>query len=110
MHELSYLYKNQNIINLKEELLDIFEEKKENFQELFIKARFARKWDYRSDSLYGITDDYNELIEFASNFTYSSSYGEQEFYGQILLNDGSWLELQNHDGKEYWERLKRPNF
>jgi hypothetical protein len=110
MNELSYLYKKQGIVNLKEELLEIFEEENENFEELFLKARFARKWDYRQNSLYAITDDYNELIEFASAFTYFPSYGYQKFYGQILLNDGSWLEVNNEDGKEYWERIKRPKF
>lgn len=109
MHELSYLYQKHSQINLKEELLENFEEE-ENFEELFVKARFARKWDYRQNSLYGIFDDYNELIEFASAFTYSPTYGSQQFYGQILLNDGSWLEIKNYDGKECWERIKRPTF
>lgn len=108
MSELSYLYKKYGRVNLKEELLEIFDE--ECFKDLFVKARIARRWDYRPNSLYGITGDYNKLMEFASAFTYYPSYGEQNFYGQILLNDGSWLEVQSYDGEEYWERIKRPEF
>lgn len=98
------------MVNLKEELLEIFKEENENFERLFVKARFASKWDYRDSSIYEITSNYNKLMEFASAFTYYPSYGSQSFYGQILLNDGSWLEVQNYDGLEFWKRIKRPDF
>lgn len=108
MSELSYLYKKYGRVNLKEELLEIFDE--ESFKDLFVKARIARRWDYRDTSVYELTDNYDEFMEFASVFTYSISHGEQEIYGQILLNDNSWLEIKNYDGKEYWERIRPPQF
>lgn len=42
------------------------------------------------------------------DFMYDSSYGGQELHGTIWLQDGTWMERGEYDGKEWWHRVSMP--
>ena len=67
------------------------------------------KHDNKSYILYeGYT--LKELETFLSNicFTYYNGYGEQELFGNIWLDDGTWLYRYVYDGSEYWSYIEGP--
>lgn len=39
---------------------------------------------------------------------YDQSFGERRLFGTIWFTDGSWVEVKDHDGSEYWEHMKIP--
>lgn len=43
------------------------------------------------------------------NFEYNSGYGGQYLYGNVWLDDGSWLERGEYDGSEWWEHKTCPD-
>lgn len=46
---------------------------------------------------------YNEL-----NFEYDSGWGSQNLYGTIWMDDGTWFERYEYDGKEKWSYKRCP--
>lgn len=47
-------------------------------------------------------DEYEEFLT-GLDFTYDSGYGNQHLFGNIWLNDGSWIERNEREGSEWWE-------
>jgi len=56
----------------------------------------------------GHLDEEYESFMKSLDFTYDSGYGEQELYGTVWLQDGTWLERGEYDGSEWWEHKKLP--
>lgn len=54
-------------------------------------------------SFYQLTEFYDKL-----NFEYDSGYNGQELYGNVWLEDGTWLERGEYDGSEWREHAVRP--
>ena len=42
------------------------------------------------------------------DFEYDDGYGDQELYGIVWFNDGSWLERGEYDGSEWWAYRTTP--
>lgn len=52
-------------------------------------------------------EEYAEFLELL-DFWYDSEYGEQEMFGVIWYEDGSWSERVEYDGSEWWELRIKP--
>jgi hypothetical protein len=55
---------------------------------------------------------YAEYEEFLKNvnFEYDNDYGKQYVQGYIVMNDGTWFERDDYDGREWWKFKKKPEF
>lgn len=42
------------------------------------------------------------------DFGYNNCWGNQELFGIIWFDDGSWLERGEYDGTEWWEYKRTP--
>ena len=51
-----------------------------------------------------------ELTDFfeSLNFEYDDGYGSQELFGDVWLEDGTWLERGEYDGSEWWDHIICP--
>jgi hypothetical protein len=56
--------------------------------------------------------DYNdrEFKEFMDSldFEYDDGYGGQELFGNVWLQDGTWLRRNEYDGSEWWSHVAQP--
>lgn len=52
-----------------------------------------------------VNHTYGELHQFLEllNFNYNNGYGGQELFGNVWMNDGTWLERGEYNGSEWWE-------
>lgn len=46
-------------------------------------------------------DEYEDFLK-SLNFSYDSGYGSQKVFGFIWYEDGTWSELGEYDGSEWW--------
>lgn len=53
-------------------------------------------------------DDYHSFLN-ELNFEYDGGYGGQELFGNVWLEDGTWLERGEYDGSEWWEHKVCPD-
>lgn len=52
-------------------------------------------------------EDYDKFME-SLDFEYKSSFGSQELFGYIWLNDDTWYERYEYDGAEMWDYKSTP--
>jgi hypothetical protein len=68
-------------------------------------------WD-DLDTIAFLREGYNgvdlDLFLDKLDFEYDSSYGGQILYGNVWLEDGTWLERGEYDGSEWWEHKVCP--
>lgn len=61
-----------------------------------------------------LNKDYTEdqYIDFLTklHFEYDNGFGGQELFGEVVFNDGTWLERGEYDGSEWWDFKKCPDF
>lgn len=53
------------------------------------------------------TQKLNKFFE-SLNFDYDAGYGDQELFGTVWLEDGTWLSRGEYDGSEWWEHNVLP--
>ena len=103
------------LINLKDEILSELSRR----GKLPTGIVYAEIWEtYTSDkdeeryiSLipnYG-NAEYEEFLKDV-DFEYDNDYGMQRVRGYIVMNDGTWFERAEYDGREWWEFKKKPEF
>lgn len=56
----------------------------------------------------GYSDSDYKIFLAELNFTYDSGYGEQDVFGNIWYEDGTWSERGEYDGSEWWEHKTAP--
>lgn len=90
--------------NAKEELLDVLSKLKLDIKcaEIFYDIKY---FNLKIGHSY---KEYNQFLE-DLNFEYDNGYGEQELFGIIWFEDGSWLSRKEYDGDEYWRYNKTPD-
>tara|TARA_B100001059_G_C17773763_1_gene550019 strand:- start:379 stop:681 length:303 start_codon:yes stop_codon:yes gene_type:complete len=96
--------------NAKEELKESFRYRELNLENLFDGA-MIRYFPDDIDDDYTKTFQPNELdrfLNYLADINYFSGYGEQKLFGFVLLNDDTWFDRQEYDGREWWVLRKRP--
>ena len=94
--------------NAKEELLKLLEGKAK------VKCAIITNgdgWDEdKKDILLKVGYSENEWTEFLKslNFSYDSGYGDQNLFGTVWLEDGTWCTRGEYDGSEWWEHNQLP--
>ena len=53
-------------------------------------------------------EDIDAVYKAMSLTPYDNSYGTQELFGIIWINNGNWLERHEYDGSEWWEYKSPP--
>jgi hypothetical protein len=97
-------------MNAKKEL----EEDIEELGEVIRCAYIYGETDYEKDpsKIYVLKEGYSEadLERFFNslNFEYDSGWGEQELFGYVWFNSGTWLERYEYDGSELWSYKRCP--
>lgn len=90
-------------MNAREELL----------AELIGKDEIVCAYMHCYDSVFILKENYteDELDNFLSllNFNYDDGYGIQVLYGTVWLKNNAWLERNEYDGAEWWERKGYPD-
>ena len=92
--------------------------KKELLKALEGKALVKCATIYQEDSSYNsinrenlpinyTAESYNRFFE-KLDFEYDNSWGCQELFGTIWLEDGTWLSRAEYDGSEWWRHNKLP--
>lgn len=51
---------------------------------------------------------FEEFLKNHLNLFYKNGYGSQQLFGEVWLDDNSWLERCEYDGSEWWEHRVRP--
>lgn len=98
-------------MNAKKELLGIV--KQNNVIIKCARLHFGTSWYSDKESNYidlkiGYSeDDFNIFLE-KINREYDSGYGEQELFGEVWFDDGTWLDRGEYDGSEWWNFQKVP--
>jgi hypothetical protein len=52
-------------------------------------------------------EEFKSFLE-SLNFDYNSSYGGQELFGAVWLEDGTWCTRGEYDGSEWWKHNQLP--
>ena len=52
-------------------------------------------------------EDYQAFLN-KLDFNYDSGYGDQELFGTIWIEDGSWFDRGEYDGSEWWRYNSLP--
>ena len=63
---------------------------------IILKKRYTKK-------------DFDEFLQ-ELDFEYDSGYGDQEVFGIIWFDDGTWCERYEYDGSEHWEHKECPDW
>ena len=53
-------------------------------------------------------DEYNYFLD-SLDFTYDDGYGGQKLFGNVWLEDNTWLSRGEYDGSEWWIHNVLPN-
>jgi hypothetical protein len=79
-------------------------------KDLFAGARLRRgeRCDFSENEKIFSPSNYESFSNYLESVNYDSGYGGQNFFGFILLNDGTWYERHSYDGAEKWVHKKRP--
>ncbi len=54
-------------------------------------------------------EEIDEVYNTMSLTPYDNSYGTQELFGTVWMNNGDWLERHEYDGSEWWEYKTCPD-
>lgn len=54
-------------------------------------------------------EEIDEVYNAMSLTPYDNSYGTQELFGIVWMNNGDWLERHEYDGSEWWEYKTCPD-
>lgn len=54
-------------------------------------------------------EDIDAVFNAISLTPYDNSYGTQELFGIVWMNNGDWLERHEYDGSEWWEYKTCPD-
>lgn len=94
--------------NAKIELQNILNTVPEITCALIYKYEYAYHTEDNQKRTYSLMVNHTDaaLEEFydSLDFEYDGSYGGQELYGIVWLEDGSWLSRYVYDGSEWWRR------
>lgn len=66
------------------------------------------KYEY-SIPINSTQEDIDAVFNAISLTPYDNSYGTQELFGIIWMNNGDWLERHEYDGSEWWEYKTCPD-
>ena len=90
--------------NAKTELLNTLENKP---RVKCAKLITGYEWDEDDQTLYLLKVGYTEkeLEDFLKSidFDYDNGFGEQNLFGTLWFEDGTWLSRGEYDGSEWWE-------
>ena len=125
------MVKLESDINAREEIIEILDDicvtfyHMDKITHLYLQNReiYEPKKDYTNfvkaaiveigGNSYKLYTDYThqELEHFliSLNIMYFNGYGEQELFGYIWLEDGTWLNRYGYDGLEYWSHIECPS-
>ena len=92
-------------MNAKVELL---EELKDLGKEIKCARIETREGSIRYDLPTNYTEMQKEEFLRRIDFEYDDGYGEQIIFGYVWLTDGTWLERDEYDGKEWWAHKECP--
>ena len=112
---MSWYNRNDDFVNAYEEIIEDFElsYNNPNLKDLFAGARLRKgekSWFEQNENDKIFTDvEWEKFVEYMKTTNYDSGYGNQNFFGFILLNDDTWFERYSYDGKEQWVHKKRPS-
>lgn len=96
----------RNKINAKTEFLSVINDKPKVKCALLIYGYWEEPKHYPLKVGY-TKEDLNEFLSSIS-FNYDNGYGSQNLFGNIWLEDGTWLERSEYDGAESWEYKNCP--
>lgn len=115
---------NDDYINALKELNERFEiayydpdpEENDNRTEVYLKDLFAgarlrrgERCDFSENEKIFSPSNYESFSNYLKSVNYDAGYGGQNFFGFVLLNDGTWFERYSYDGAEKWVHKKRPD-
>jgi len=66
------------------------------------------KYEY-SIPINSTQEDIDAVFNAMSLTPYYNSYGTQELFGIVWMNNGDWLERHEYDGSEWWEYKTCPD-
>ena len=72
------------------------------YGEYLDREKNTRAFDKHIKLRVGFTEQELQQIWYDLDFDYGDGYGEQELFGLVWFNDGSWLERWEYDGSEGW--------
>lgn len=90
--------------NAKQELLKAIENNSVVCAEIY----FNNSEKISLSSLESQSKNYWDKFLSSLNKKYDAGWGHQYLYGWVILSDGSWLEREEYDGSEWWEKRIKP--
>lgn len=105
-------------MNAKEELLEVLSDLSKEvsdikclwvgYDEYLDRARQTRAFHNHTKLRVGWTEQELQKLWYDLDFEYDEGYGDQELFGIVWFNDGSWLERGEYDGAEWWAYRTTP--